>query len=201
MHTDFRVASDRPTATIGSVGRLEPRKGHQYVVAATGALGAAIPELRLLIAGAAVPYAACYQEKLLGLAQAHGIAARVELLGHVSKIEDVFSRLTLLVNASYRDRWGRGGEAFGLAIAEASWAGLPVVVTAGSGASEHVVHGVNGLVVPQRDSEALASAVYQLVHDPARAAELGEQGASLARERFDPETASRRLFAALRSCA
>jgi glycosyltransferase involved in cell wall biosynthesis len=197
----YRAPSSRPKASVGSVGRLEPRKGHQDVIAAAGLLRESIPELKLVIAGASVPYAAGYIDSLTRMANAHGLRDGIEFLGHVQHIEQVLDRITLLVSASYRDRRGRGGEAFGLTIAEANWAGLPVVATDSGGTSEHVRHGVNGLIVRPRSPDALADAMQCILGDEARAARIGAAGAQLAHERFDPERTAARLFAELRACA
>ena len=190
-----------PPATIGSIGRLEPRKGHEDLIAAAAIVRRHCPELEVIIAGGSVPYAPGYMDVLRNAAQAHGIADRIEFLGHAPHVEDVLSRLTLLVSASYRDASGRGGESFGLAIAEAAWAGLPVVVTASGGETAHVRAGATGLVVPQRQPAELAAAVLALLQDRERAGRMGIQAAAFARARFAPELTAGRTFTELRQCA
>ena len=196
----FSAPTPRPPATIGSIGRLEPRKGHEDVIAAAALLRDRWPEIRVLIVGASVSWAPGYLDLLRTLADRHKIGDRVEFLGHVPQIEDVLAQLTLLVSASYRDPGGRGGEAFGLAVAEACWAGLPVVVTDSGGTTEHVRHGVNGLVVPPREPSQLAAATLELLEDPRRAALMGAEAAQIARKRFEPERTAAHLFTELRSC-
>src|SRR5262249_53716384 len=80
---DTPEPSHRPVATIGSIGRLEPRKGHHDVIAAAGTLRTQVPDIRLLIAGAPVPSAPHYIDTLRRTADFHGMSDRVELLGHV----------------------------------------------------------------------------------------------------------------------
>lgn len=198
---DFSGPRPAPPATIGSIGRLEPRKGHEDVIAAAGILRPRFPDLRVIIAGGSVSYAPGYVDVLRNAAQAHGVADRIEFVGHVPHVEDVLSRLTLVVSASYRDVSGRGGESFGLAIAEAAWAGLPVVVTASGAEIAHVRAGVTGLVVPPRQAAALAAAILTLLQDRERAARMGKQAAEHARVRFAPELTAGRMFNELRRCA
>ena len=201
IRPEYRAPLARPGATIGSIGRLEPRKGHDDVIAAAGILRPRFPDLRVIVAGAPALYAKNYQTTLVRIAAQHGVADRIEFVSHVERIEEVLSRLTLLVSASYRDRLGRGGEAFGLAVAEASWAGLPVVATRAGGTPEQVSDKVNGLLVPPRQPASLAAAIGELLTDPDRAREMGKRGAKIAHDRFDPARASRHLYSELRSCA
>jgi glycosyltransferase involved in cell wall biosynthesis len=63
-----------------------------------------------------------------------------------------------------------------------------------SGIPELVEHGANGVLVPSRDSEALAGAIARLLGDPEEAARLGAAARRAICERFD----SRRTTLTLR---
>jgi glycosyltransferase involved in cell wall biosynthesis len=197
---DLQSPASRPTATVGSIGRLEPRKGHHRIIEAAGRLRGAFPDIQVVIAGATVPYAPRYDAQLRAAAQAAGIGDRLELLGYVNRIEEVLQRLTLLVSASYRDRRGRGGEGLGLALAEGSWSGLPAISTRCGGTDEVVVDGVTGSLVPPENPERLADAMAYFLGDPRAAAAAGRAGAAFARERFAAGRSSQHLFSALREC-
>jgi glycosyltransferase involved in cell wall biosynthesis len=192
--------ASRSPVTVGSVGRLEPTKGHHRIVEAAGRLRAEFPDIRVVIAGA-VPHAPGYAARLMDTARAAGIADRLEVLGHVERVEDVLQRLAVFVSASYRDERGRGGEGLSVALAAASWSGLPVVATLSGGTPEQVVDGVTGILVPPEDPERLAAAMAHFLADPAAAEAAGRAGAALARERFGPREVARQLFAVLRECA
>jgi len=191
----FVVSNPRPAATLGSVGRLVAHKGHHHVIEAASHLLPRFPDLRVLIAGAQVPYEPTYDRRLRDFAERVGLAGRVELLGHVDRIETVLERLTVLVNATYDDeREGSGHEGLGAAIIEASWAGLPVVATNGGGTREAVVDGATGILVPPGQPRALAEALERYLGDPDAAQAAGLAGRAFARERFRPGELSARLF-------
>jgi glycosyltransferase involved in cell wall biosynthesis len=60
----------------------------------------------------------------------------------------------------------------------------PVVATSVGGTPEVIRHGHTGLLVPPRDSAALAQAIAQLLADPDAGRQLGERGQQLVLERF-----------------
>jgi glycosyltransferase involved in cell wall biosynthesis len=68
---------------------------------------------------------------------------------------------------------------------EAMAAGLPVVSTAVSGVPELIRHERDGLLVPEKDDEALADALARLLRDPELAHRLGEAARKSAVQRFD----------------
>jgi colanic acid/amylovoran biosynthesis glycosyltransferase len=76
---------------------------------------------------------------------------------------------------------------------------LPVVSTQHSGVPEVVEDGVNGLLVPPEDAQALADALEKLIHSPETRQQFGKVGRQVVAERFDPEKNTRRLLEAFAS--
>lgn len=73
-------------------------------------------------------------------------------------------------------------EAFGVTLLEGQMHGLPLITCEiGTGTSFVNQHGETGLIVPPRDSEALAAAMRQLHENPEQARRMGQAG----RERFN----------------
>jgi GT2 family glycosyltransferase len=72
-------------------------------------------------------------------------------------------------------------------LLEALSQGHAVVTTPVSGIPELIQDGVNGLMVPERDVEALADAIERLVKDPALRAELARAGGERVRRHFNVE--------------
>lgn len=73
-------------------------------------------------------------------------------------------------------------EGFGLTVSEALWKGRPVVASAVGGIPLQVKHRYSGLLV--HSIEGAAHAIKQLLHNPAYAARLGENGREHVRENF-----------------
>ena len=66
-------------------------------------------------------------------------------------------------------------EGYGLTVAEAMWKTRPMVAGRVGGIEEQIEDGKSGLLIDDaRDLESFAAAVDGLLHDPARAAELGQ---------------------------
>ena len=73
------------------------------------------------------------------------------------------------------------------AVLEAMACGRPVVASAQPGMDDYIKHGVNGLLVPPGDIEALSKAINSLLDDPDRAEQMGVAGAQQVRNRFTTE--------------
>jgi glycosyltransferase involved in cell wall biosynthesis len=76
---------------------------------------------------------------------------------------------------------------------EAAASGLPVVATDVAGVRDAVVDGVTGLVVPRRDSIALAGALSWILSDRGRAREMGARGRAYVLERFPAGRIARKM--------
>ncbi len=74
-----------------------------------------------------------------------------------------------------------GREGFSRAVVEAMAYGTPAISSDVGGMPEMVDHGVTGLIVPQKDPQALADAIQDLYENP----ELRERMGQAARERID----------------
>jgi phosphatidylinositol alpha-mannosyltransferase len=159
--------------TILFVGRLEPRKGLEYLVRAFLRLKPAFPRLRLLVAGRDDRG---QQGKVVAMVPPR-LRPDLVFVGSVPQADlpscyasaDVFCAPSL------------GGESFGIVLAEAMAVGLPVVCSDIGGYRDVVRDGADGLLVPPRDPEALAEALAGLLDNPARLAAMGEAAAVAAR--------------------
>lgn len=188
----FAVTEQRPVAILTCFGRVEPTKGQHHLIAAAAVLRSRFPSVTVLLAGETPARSRAYGTELRSLANRLGVP--LEMSGHVDVIEPVLARTTVYVQPSFRDRAGRGGEGLGIALAEASWAGLPVVATNTGGTPEVVKDGVTGTLVAPCDPRALAEAVGSYLGDAQLARRTGEAGARFARERFAPERVAGQLF-------
>jgi len=71
--------------------------------------------------------------------------------------------------------------------------GLPVFATQHGGIPEAVEHGVSGVLVSERDDEALARALLEAAHDPHFLPCIGRAGADAVAEKFDLRVQVRKL--------
>jgi glycosyltransferase involved in cell wall biosynthesis len=192
----LRARPEPGTPVVGTLGRLVPYKGHHHLVRAGVLLSDEFPELRVVLAGDPEPQYPGYRESLLEL----GMGERLELPGFVPPAS-VLERMSVFVNATYRDDDGFGFEGLSGAMLEASWTGVPVVATAGGGTAEGVIPGETGTLVEHADPRALADAIAPYLRDPELARRTGEAGARFARERFAPPVVAARLFDLLRQAS
>ncbi|HLM56289.1 MAG TPA: glycosyltransferase family 4 protein, partial [Pyrinomonadaceae bacterium] len=115
-----------------------------------------------------------------------GLEGDVHILGARRDVPDLLRACDVFVFPSLY-------EGLGIALIEAMAAGCACVTTDTGPLPEVVRDGVDGLLVPPSDHEALARAVNSLLDDPARRASLGEAATRSALERFQPQQAADRL--------
>jgi glycosyltransferase involved in cell wall biosynthesis len=118
---------------------------------------------------------------------------RVSLVGELDgqRLADVYDRADVFILASER-------ETYGMAVAEALAHGLPIVATMTGAIPELAGHDA-GLLVPVRDTEALATALARVLGDDRLRARLAD-GARRRSQRLPTwDDASRRMAAALDS--
>ncbi len=103
---------------------------------------------------------------------------RIEFLGHVDDMVSLLKRVDMVVLPSYREGTPR-------ILLEAGAAGLPLITTDVPGCREVVVNGENGILVPAKDSGALASAIISLLNDSARRLAMGRAARKKVMAEFD----------------
>ena len=171
------------------VGRLDERKGFRVAMAAFGMLAPMRPELRLVVVGEGPERAAVD-------ALPADVRDRVLLLGAVANVDlpPYSAACDVYVGSAV------GGESFGMVLVEAMAAGLPVVASRIAGYVEVVRDGIDGLLVPPRDAEALAAAIARVLDDRVLAERLTASGRARART-FDWSVVGARLQELYRDAA
>jgi len=94
----------------------------------------------------------------------------IEYRGRQEDMSSVFAESDIVCLPTYY------GEGIPKVLVEAAACGLPIVTTDWPGCREIVEHGINGLLVPIRNSDALATALATLAGDPALRKAMGRRG-------------------------
>ena len=102
----------------------------------------------------------------------------VRFLGRRADVPTILAISDLFVLPSYLR------EGVPRVLLEAGALGLPLVTTDMPGCREVVRHGENGVLVPARDGQALASTVFDLLADPARRRRMGQASRDLVGKNF-----------------
>lgn len=182
------LAADAPV--VFTVGRFVRKKGFEYLVDAAARLKARHPGLVVLVAGDGD-----LRPELEARAASASLVETVRFPGLLSQ-DDVARYLTaadVVVVPSVRDT---AGNVDGLpnVVMEALASAAPLVATSAGGIGAVVRDGENGLIVPERDPDALASAIARLLADPglrgvlgarARADAISAHGWARVAERFE----------------
>jgi glycosyltransferase involved in cell wall biosynthesis len=161
--------------TMAYVGRLLDDKGLRALVAAQALLAARGDTIRLLIAGETDPAnPASIPRKEIDAWRARPM---IEVLGHVADIATVWADAHIAVLPSRREGLPRS-------LLEAAAYGRPIVATDVPGCREIARPGVNALLVPVDDAQALADAVQQLAHNAELRAQFAAAGRTLVEREF-----------------
>lgn len=131
------------------------------------------------------------RQRIEALIESLDLTGRVTMLGGLSQeqVRDVHRRADVFVLSSY----GKG-EASPAAMIEAMGSGLAVVATDVGGVVRLIDDGHEGLIVPQRDVEAMAWAFAALAKDRSRLHELGKAARLRAVRDFDVDAIARRIL-------
>ncbi len=157
---------------VGFLGRLEAVKGPLYFAQAIPAILTAAPHTNFLFVGDGRERAA-----LQGQIKSMGCDRAVTFTGVQARPADYFSLMDVVVVPSLNEGMGR-------VIVEAGFLAKPVVASRVGGIPDLVLDEQTGLLVPPRDSQALAAAVLRLLRDPVLAQTLGAQLRQRALEGF-----------------
>ena len=84
-------------------------------------------------------------------------------------------------------------ESFGLSMAEAMGAGLPIIATRVGALPEFIEDGVTGTLVPPGNIPALYRAILEKLENPVRAQSLANTGRKTVRQRFSWDQAAREM--------
>jgi glycosyltransferase involved in cell wall biosynthesis len=170
-------------------GRLIEKKGLSMTLRAFAGFLRQYPKATLTIAG---------EGPLLGelqsLTRDLNIAQAVSFRGFVSQrqLREIYYQSHIFVHPS---QTGRDGNQEGVpnAMLEAMASGLPVFATQHGGIPEAIENNVSGVLVPERDDEALTRALLEAAQRPDLLLSIARNGAKAVRNNFDRSAQAQRL--------
>lgn len=180
----------RVILTVGRWVAAERYKGADDMIRAMPQLMGSVPDVRLVLVGSGDD-----------LPRLKDLAAKLNL-GASVRFFDRLSRQQLAACYAHADVFAlpSTGEGFGIVFLEAMAFGLPVVGAAAGGVTDIIKDGVNGRLIPGKDTATLVRALDQLLRDWAVRTRLGKKGAEIVRERYQFQAFKSRVEGFLREC-
>ncbi|MBI5742141.1 MAG: glycosyltransferase family 4 protein [Nitrospirae bacterium] len=177
------IGADEDQVVIGTVGRLDRAKAHEYLIdAAELVLKNNGPGVRFVFVGDGPE-----RDSLTERIEKKGLSRYFLFLNHRKDIPRIMRGIDMHVLPSIR-------EGFPIALLEAMAAGVPSVTTNVGGSAEAVEEGVTGFVVPPGDPEGLAEAIMKLVDNRTLMTEMGRNGRSRIMNNFTAEIMGKKIM-------
>jgi glycosyltransferase involved in cell wall biosynthesis len=175
-------------AVVVSVCQLTPNKAIDVLLEVARELLPRWPSLHFVVAGRAGIGHEAYAAEMTRAADEPPLAGHVHFLGSRNDVPDVLASSDIFFLPTR-------SETFGIVVAEAMAASLPVVTTQVGGITEIVRNGREGFALAPDDVPGFVRAIDSLLADPPGRAALGHAGRQSLDGRFDRETYARALEA------
>ncbi|HEX7011771.1 MAG TPA: glycosyltransferase family 4 protein [Steroidobacteraceae bacterium] len=173
---------DLSSVTVLNVGRLSREKGQDLLLRALAALVPEYPGLRLKFAGVGP-----LESELKQLAQALGIADRVEFLGYVHDMPALYANVDLLVQSSLT-------EGLPNIVLEAAYLRVPLIATRVGGTDEVVEHMKSAWLIRPGSVGELVEAMQAFLAAPERFVQMANAAHQGVLERFSFTARTERLM-------
>ena len=163
------------------VGRLAPKKGVIYIIKAMPKILDYFPDTKLLIVGYGQ-----LEKKLKTEAAKIGLEKNIEFTGSIpnSQIPRYYNLADIFIGPSIVSD-DNDTEGFGIVFIEAMACATPVITTATGGIIDIVIPNKNGLIVPPKDSEAIAKMSIDLLRNKDKRKLLGKYGRDTVINKFN----------------
>lgn len=171
----LRLGLNPTLPVVGTVARLAPQKGVEYLLRAAQAVLQVMEGVQFLIVGDGP-----LRKDLENEAERLGIGDRVVFTGHHPDILKVYPCMDVFVMPSL-------SEGLCISVIEAMAAKIPIAASAVGGLPELIEHRKTGLLVPARSPQALAQSILELLYRPKWAEILAEAAGQKAKNNFTME--------------
>ena len=170
----FSIPQDHSVITI--VANLRIEKNHPMFLRMAKRLLEAWLDVVFVIAGEGP-----LRGELTGMTRRLGLEGHVRFLGHCESVADLYRATDVAVLTST-------SEGLPNVLIEAGGSGVPCVSSDNGGASDIIVDGRTGYIVPVGDDQAMAVRVRNLLEDADLRARMGQAARELVQEKFSTES-------------
>jgi len=153
--------------SVGIIGTLQERKGHQFLFKSWVQVIKEFEKARLYIVASK---SSGDKNKLILLAKELGIAHSIVWIDFTRNVGDIYKQLDVVVMPSLEY------ESFGRIIVESMAFSVPIIATKVGGMPELINHGKDGFLVEKNDDDALASQIIDLLKNPEMRKSVGAEG-------------------------
>jgi len=161
---------------LGTITRLDPVKGNQYLLKALPAIVNSFTRIKLVVVGDG-----SQKQALEGYVLQNNLSEKVIFLGVRDDIAAIVSTFDIFILPSLMEGMGKS-------LLEAQAMGIPVIATKVGGIPEVVKDGETGILVPARDAHAIAEAAIKLLQDETLRRKFSENAKEWVDYRFSIET-------------
>jgi glycosyltransferase involved in cell wall biosynthesis len=149
---------------IGTVGRLEPVKGHEFLIKAAGNIISKYPDAFFIFTGDGY-----LRQDLERKASNLDLRENIIFMGWRDDAAQIISAYDVFVLPSLNEGMGR-------VLVEAMALGKPIVASNIGGIPDLVIHGKNGFLVPPKKPKELAKYIQILLEDEEKREKMGLAG-------------------------
>lgn len=164
--------ADADTPVVGTFAHLSEKKGYRELFAAIPRVLTLFPRAQFWIVGHGI-----LRDELEHSARAGGFLESIRFTGFRRDTADLMNAIDVMALPSHR-------EPCALVYIEAALCARPIVACRAGGAPESIADEETGLLVPVRDSRAVAEAILTLLDNRAAAQAMGGAGRERARDVF-----------------
>ena len=168
-----KIGIPQNSNVIGVVGRLVPIKGHKYLVSAAKRIIREFDSTFFVFVGDGY-----LESKLERQSESLGVRKNIIFTGWRKDVIEILNLFDILVLPSLNEGMGK-------VLIEGMALGKPIVASSVGGIIDLVENGVNGILVPPKDSDALEEAILKLIKNKNLAQKLGKNGKTKVYPEYD----------------
>ena len=171
----MKIGLDPDLPVVGSVGRLMPEKGHEYLIKAATRVIEKYGPVNFLLIGEGL-----LEQQLKQQAEKLDLCQYVHITGYVPELNPYIEAIDIGVMPSIF-------EGLGLALLEFMALGIPTVTSSVPCFLEVIIDRESGLIASLDDEDSLADHILELLCDPERASAMGQAALERVRSHFSIE--------------